>query len=133
MLFNRSKQKPITSQIAKEKLVLTLPKRSKFLFFFKIFLVLSAIGAGFYMVFYYRYDSDFNLVVNEVCSPFETYKLETITELQTSLSQMQLSYQVESFTRSKLEQEIKILTSQLKEAQIELDFLRGNNPNNQTN
>jgi|GEM_PF-1948686 len=132
MLFFRSKNKSITNELTKQKLVLTLQRRNKFLLLSKIILFIIVLSASCWALFYYRYQANFNLVVNEFCAPFESYKLATITELQTALNKSQLDYQIESSTRIKLEDEIKNLTKELRDTQLELEFLRGNTQNNST-
>jgi len=129
MFFSKSNNKLNTKNITTQKLVLSPLKRSKFLLLFEINLMLALILALCYSVFYYWYDADLDLIVNNLCKKVASDQIVTIEKLQNKLAKTELSYQVELSTREQLEAEIKVISEKLKEAQLELDFVRGNNPN----
>jgi len=126
MFFSKSNNKLNTKNITTQKLVLSPLKRNKFLLLFEINLMLSLILALCYSVFYYWYDADLDLIVNSLCKKVASDQTVTIEKLQNKLAKTELSYQVELSTREQLEAEIKVISEKLKEAQLELDFVRGN-------
>jgi len=132
-MFFKSKNNLNTKEIAKQQLVLTLPKRNKFMFMVKFVFFISLIPAILYIVFYYHYDSDLDLVVNDLCKQVVIDQNATIEKLQSDLANERLSHQVELSTREQLEEELKELSAKLKEAQLELDFVRGGNVRSNAN
>jgi len=124
MFFSRSnKNNGKVNCITSSKLVITVQQPTRSLFYVKITLFFIVCVFGLYVVLDQIYD--FRSVINDLCLPLENANLTTIAALEDELGKFRILYQIELSTRTQLEQEVGSLSAQLKEMQIELDFLRG--------